>query len=692
MVIKRSAIMVCCYLLLSIALSWLSYFYLLELGLERRQQHNSSALLNTITDVRAAINKYRALPFILSKQLDVRELLARPNLKNLHRVQRHLEQTNLIAGSAALLILDRSANIAAYSNWRESTGKKQLTYRHSPFFQQAIKGEHGSGVWLGDEQVPWFYFSAPIYHLNELIGVVVIRIDVAKTLRELAIRESFFIADEKDQLIFSNLPYLYTDNLSTANLTTETLTNGLQINFLRLEQQNYLLLQVTLDDTGWKIGTVTLVKAADRALLSAIVLFGGFLLLGLLGMYLREYRSKKRSQAQVVAAQLESEARGRYIINTAQSGLVTLDAQGRITFINPLVMQQFGYSLESLIEQPLTKLIADIQGYPGLKQLLDNIGREVFKPITNLEVIAERADSSVFPVMLSIQQMRRQPRAEYLVTLIDISKRKRLEQRVKEVNESLESKVMQRTQALQEAQVELIRSEKMAALGKMSTAIVHELNQPLTAFRNYLAIIDKVRTQPDAIAERLVSLHHLVDNMAAITRQLRMFAYSKPGSNQQVNLTGCIRTTLAIMQPALVQAEVSWDFTVDKQAEAAKVSGDAARFEQVVINIIQNAIDAMSENKRQKTLQLDLSVCNDQLLLKIADNGGGVAIEQLSHLFDPFYTTKAIGLGLGLGLSIVKSIVTDLAGTIVASNKNNGLEFRLNLPLYQSEENSNCSS
>ncbi|OUS39464.1 hypothetical protein A9R01_01420 ['Osedax' symbiont bacterium Rs2_46_30_T18] len=692
MVIKRSAIVVCCYLLFSIALSWLSYFYLLEQGLQRTGQQNSNALLNTITDVRAAINKYRALPFILSKQLDVRELLVRPSLKNLHRVQRHLEQTNLIAGSAALLILDRSANIAAYSNWRETSGKKQLTYSHSPFFQQAIKGEHGSGVWLGDEQVPWFYFSAPIYHLNALIGVAVIRIDVAKTLQELAIRESFFIADEQDQLIFSNLPHFASNDLSAANITTATLTNGLALNFLVLGQRNYLLQQVTLDDTGWKIGIVTRVKVANRALLSAMVLFAGCLILGLLGMYLREYRSKKRSQAQVVAAQLESETRGRYIINTAQSGLVTLDAKGRITFINPLVMHQFGYSLEALIEQPLAKLIADIEGHPSLQQLLDTIGRETFKPITNLEVTAVRVDNSFFPVMLSIQQMRQQPRAEYLVTLIDISKRKRLEQRLKEANESLESKVFQRTQALQEAQVELIRAEKMAALGKMSTAIVHELNQPLTAFRNYLAIIDKVRTQPQAIAERLVSLHHLVDNMAAITSQLRMFAYSNPGSNQQVNLASCIRSSLAIMQPALSEAEIICQLNVDPKAQTAKVSGDAARFEQVVNNIMQNAMDAMAENQQPKTLQFTLSVHNDQLLLSIADNGGGVAHEQLSHLFDPFYTTKAIGLGLGLGLSIVKSIVTDLGGSIVAKNKDAGLEFSLTLPLYRSEEKNNCSN
>jgi len=288
--------------------------------------------------------------------------------------------------------------------------------------------------------------------------------------------------------------------------------------------------------------------------------------------------------------------------------------------------------------------------------------------------------------------MRQQPRAEYLVTLIDISKRKRLEQRLKEANESLESKVFQRTQALQEAQVELIRAEKMAALGKMSTAIVHELNQPLTAFRNYLAIIDKVRTQPQAIAERLVSLHHLVDNMAAITSQLRMFAYSNPGSNQQVNLASCIRSSLAIMQPALSEAEIICQLNVDPQAQAAKVSGDAARFEQVVNNIMQNAMDAMAENQQPKTLQFTLSVHNDQLLLSIADNGGGVAHEQLSHLFDPFYTTKAIGLGLGLGLSIVKSIVTDLGGSIVAKNKDAGLEFSLTLPLYRSEEKNNCSN
>ena len=146
------------------------------------------------------------------------------------------------------------------------------------------------------------------------------------------------------------------------------------------------------------------------------------------------------------------------------------------------------------------------------------------------------------------------------------------------------------------------------------------------------------------------------------------------------------------MQPALAEAEIRCQFSVDLQAQVAIVSGDAARFEQVVNNIVQNAIDALAQNQGPKTLEFVLAVHNDQLRLTIADNAGGVALEQLRHLFDPFYTTKAIGLGLGLGLSIVKSIVTDLGGSIVAHNKDAGLEFSLTLPLYTSEEINNCSN
>jgi C4-dicarboxylate-specific signal transduction histidine kinase len=357
-------------------------------------------------------------------------------------------------------------------------------------------------------------------------------------------------------------------------------------------------------------------------------------------------------------------------------------------------MRKFDYSLAQLTTKTMHSLLEEIDPASPLNRVLNEFGSLDFKPITNCEVIAKRSDASFFPVMLSIKKMRDTPKAEYLVTIVDISKRKQLEQRLQELNEQLEFKVIERTQALQTAQGELVRSEKMIALGKMSTAIVHELNQPLTAFRNYLAIIDKVKQHPEAVAERLESLNHLVDNMAAITSQLRLFAYSNPHSDRQVKVFDVVKRVVSMMSSLISEQQIEFLLRFSPQAETAIINADNTRFEQVLSNLFKNAIDAMTTKAqlgkvRQLSLRLDCQ--NNNLVLTLTDTGGGVNSDQLASLFEPFYTTKEIGLGLGLGLSIVKSIVQDLQGAICFNNIEqpqgpNGLQFRLEFPLHQKRE------
>jgi PAS domain S-box-containing protein len=692
------------FVFFSISLSYLSYFYVRDWGLAKAQDYTSSQLLNTVTAVRSALNKFHVLPSLISKQLDVQALLLAPNKQHLLRVRNYLEQTNVIAGSASMLVLNKSAQVVAQSNWRNQEAPVVDSYANSDFFLKTLKGEQSSGVWFGERSGVWFYFSAPIYQRQTLVGVVVVRIDVAKTLEGTVTREDFYLTDNADNLVYSSFiadkhlslhskpPFVATDiqDARIEDSYIETLLDGTQLKIVKQSNQSFLVQQVLLDDTQWSIGVLTPLNVLKSARWSALGVFSGCMLLGLLVMYIREWRAKKRTQLEVVAAQLASEARGRHIINTTQSGLITLDARGNITFINPLVMQQFGISLSNVINQPLAILFDQLASFTSLKRVLDNLADQTtsnFSPLTGYEVVAKRSDNSIFPAMLSIKQMRTDPVAEYLVTLVDITKRKQLERSLKEVNESLEEQVIRRTIALENTQAELLKVEKMAVLGRMSTAIVHEINQPLTALRNYLAILVRIKHQPELMDQPLGALNHLVDNMAGITRQLKMFAYAKNEPQERVDLVALIDSVLVLIAPQMQQnrVELKSDFsTLGKgdqlAARAVVILGDRLRLEQVLHNLLSNAVDAMND-KQYKMIDIALMIEGDSAQIIITDTGGGADEEQLAQIFEPFYTTKEMGLGLGLGLSIVKNIVSDLGGNINAKNTHNGLMFTLRFPL-----------
>ncbi|WP_370232815.1 sensor histidine kinase, partial [Neptunomonas phycophila] len=287
-----------------------------------------------------------------------------------------------------------------------------------------------------------------------------------------------------------------------------------------------------------------------------------------------------------------------------------------------------------------------------------------------------------FQMMFSIRMMSTAPETTYLVTIIDITRRKRLEHALQEANESLEQKVSERTLALKNAQADLLQAEKMAAMGRMSTAIVHELNQPLTAMRNYLAMLRQIREHPDMFNDNLQRLNQLVDRMASLTGQLKTFAYKKVEVTGAVDLQSVIPSVLTMFSAQMKANEIRSVIQIPETS--IRVKGDQVRLEQVLVNLIGNACDALDEAAQDHPSVLTVTVSTELKWahILISDNGDGVSEEALAHLFEPFYTTKSMGSGLGLGLSIVDNILRDLGGKISArNNSEGGLGVLVTLPL-----------
>ncbi len=228
------------------------------------------------------------------------------------------------------------------------------------------------------------------------------------------------------------------------------------------------------------------------------------------------------------------------------------------------------------------------------------------------------------------------------------------------------------------AEQSLAQSSKLAALGEMSAAVSHELNQPLAAMKTYLAgarLLLK-RNRPEEAMTAFHRIDDLIERMGAITRQLKGFARKGQEAFSPVDMGDALASSLSMMEPQLKSRRVK--ITKILPDEPVKVMGDRMRIEQVLVNLLRNALDA-TKSVDDPQVEIILAA-GETATLSVRDNGDG--IKDLDALFEPFYTTKAPGDGVGLGLAISSGIVSELGGRLTARNgENGGAVFEMQLPV-----------
>ena len=248
------------------------------------------------------------------------------------------------------------------------------------------------------------------------------------------------------------------------------------------------------------------------------------------------------------------------------------------------------------------------------------------------------------------------------------------------LNDRLSTEITQRERAernLQVAEASLEQSSKLAALGEMSAAVSHELNQPLAAMRTYLAAAKLLlsRKRSEEALSSFQRIDDLIGRMGTITQQLK--SYSRKGSEDliPVDFVSSINTSISMMAPQLGQQAV--EITKSLPDTPVSVLADPVRLEQVIVNLLRNALDAM-KGQTERYLQISLTA-GEMATLTIQDNGPG--IENLDEMFEPFFKTKKPGEGVGLGLAISSSIAQDLDGRLFARNVSpRGAVFEFQLP------------
>jgi len=252
---------------------------------------------------------------------------------------------------------------------------------------------------------------------------------------------------------------------------------------------------------------------------------------------------------------------------------------------------------------------------------------------------------------------------------------------LRHLNIQLQQEVAERERVQEDlavAEQTLEQSSKLAALGEMSAAVSHELNQPLAAMKTYLAGARLLlrRNRPDEAVVSFGRIDDLIERMGAITRQLKSYARKGQDALSPVNMGDALASSLSMMEPQLRHRRVQINRVLP--SEPVEVMGDRLRIEQVMINLLRNAIDA---TKTVRAPQIDIMLsAGETATLTVRDNGPG--IEDLDALFEPFYTTKQPGDGVGLGLAISSGIVNDLGGRLTARNStSDGAVFEMQLPI-----------
>lgn len=236
----------------------------------------------------------------------------------------------------------------------------------------------------------------------------------------------------------------------------------------------------------------------------------------------------------------------------------------------------------------------------------------------------------------------------------------------------------QTNQQLEQAQTELARSAKLAALGHLAASVTHELGQPISAFRNHLAAaeISGEITSPTTA----LSLNKLVGRMEAITSQFRYFARGKPDSKTDVPLSSVLNESANLLAADIQNGGIT--LVIKDSPHPVLVHANKIQLEQAFTNLMKNAVHAL-EDTVDPRLEIDVRARDGFVDIHLRDNGPGLGGASLKDLQEPFFSTKPSGVGMGLGLSITTEIVKDHGGSLALAPQDRGAAFVVSLPLKQ---------
>lgn len=604
------AVMLVATVALLLATLWLATGWARNRALSSLAESSRHVLTLVVESLRGELAKHQSTPYLLAHNPRiVRIVTGAAAPEEIRAINDDLARLATVTEASDIYLMATDGTTVAASNHDRPTSFIGRNFNYRPYFLDAMKGRPGRYFALGTTSGErGYYFAEPVFDGRYVVGVAVVKIQVGRREAAWHTPDHDIIVTDDDGVVF-------------------------------LSSRPEWILKSTMPLSQPARERIALHRRYD-------------------GHPLRHLEQKQRST------------------NIANAGLVEITPPPPSDEDRRAATTASGKTPSRVPTQYLvqTEPMQDAGWTVQILSRTAQIQRRVNEAITL--VLATFAALSLAAIAVH-QRRRRIAERLQLQESIKSELEHRVAQRTDELtraNQQLEAEVTERRRTekvLIETQSSLVQASKLAALGQMSAGLSHELNQPLAAIRSYadnaLKFIE--RDRHEKAATNLASIADLTERMARIIRHLRTYARKEPTELRPTYVKRAVDDALTLMQRRIDEAGIHVDIDIPDSRIVAIVG--EVRLQQVIVNLISNAIDAM---KDAPTATLRISVGEDDrgILISVADTGTGIAPATLPSVFDPFFTTKDVGEGLGLGLSISYGIVKQFGGEITARNRPEG--------------------
>jgi PAS domain S-box-containing protein len=335
------------------------------------------------------------------------------------------------------------------------------------------------------------------------------------------------------------------------------------------------------------------------------------------------------------------------IIESLTVGVAVIDRNGKIMGWNRVLEETFLIKKEDV----MNKSLVDVLGPENFSALFPSDMQQDFRLLSKITLNTSHGGKKIFDIAKTPLLDNDMNPYGTVIAFEDITEKISLQQ-------------------------QLLTSEKLASIGLLSAGVAHEINTPLTGISSYVQILQK-KLASSHHSQILEKIEAQTERVARIIKNLLNFARNPSDSSfHKVNLKENLQEILSLIDYKLKTMNIDLEL---KLSPVKSIWAEGEKLQQVFINIILNAIDAMPDGG---ALKIELSQMNNQAVMKIEDTGTGIKDQHLPHIFDPFFTTKGVGKGTGLGLSISYAIIKEHEGNItVESEPGKGSLFTLYIPL-----------